>query len=370
MNKIVAGILVAFIATLTYGQGLIRIKNFNTSPLMTESSDGIWQYWERNIPNDEDKDSTMKGYPDSLFVVVPGYPNHGDVYTPDFELKAKMLWHNDTVFFLFQRLDDIYVSGYDNIGNPDATISEGLDNRDATKIYFYLSGDSLRVRTDTVSFTDTIAWLQFAWKSDDVQACLPGGEIVSTKEDFHTQIIQWCEGAYCYAKLSIAIGEIAPYITSTINTDIQEKGFSLIGFMLEATENDKETGQAPYSVQTRVFWEKNFDSTAMNHLSKWGWMVFLHDTNNIYSTPVKTLFANFANIYPNPARDAIYISLDEFATQTNYSIFDIMGRMVMNGKIENQSERIDVSGLYSGTYLLVLRNNLGGIMNRKIAILP
>ncbi len=56
------------------------------------------------------------------------------------------------------------------------------------------------------------------------------------------------------------------------------------------------------------------------------------------------------NIYPNPARDLLYIDLD-IPKIWNYSIFDSTGKPLQKGILKN-SVSIDISGFERGIYLL------------------
>lgn len=61
-------------------------------------------------------------------------------------------------------------------------------------------------------------------------------------------------------------------------------------------------------------------------------------------------------LYPNPAQDKIYLKGNDLVDQ-NYQIFDILGRKISYGKVENNE--VDVETLFRGTYILKIfdRNN-------------
>jgi hypothetical protein len=55
-------------------------------------------------------------------------------------------------------------------------------------------------------------------------------------------------------------------------------------------------------------------------------------------------------IYPNPAKDVLYINSLELNTNMIYTIFDITGKRIMNSKLKEPS--IDISKLSPGNYIL------------------
>lgn len=55
------------------------------------------------------------------------------------------------------------------------------------------------------------------------------------------------------------------------------------------------------------------------------------------------------NIYPNPARHQVFVNNPE-SLEFNYSIIDLTGKEVQNGRIDEESETINISGLQPGMY--------------------
>lgn len=345
-----------------YSQLPYRCFNYNYSPKMDETSNGIWNQWERTIQTD----STQSGYPDSLYFDLAGYPDFGDLKTFDMEVKMKALWHNDSIYFLFQRLDDKYVNGRDDQGQPDNTVAEGLDNLDATKIYFYLSSDSLRIQDTIYDYSDSIAWLQFVWKSEEMEARLPSGEIVNSYNQFHTNTVQWCDDTYCYTKLGIDMSKLAPYLMNSVRQKMNDYGIGGFGFFLETTDNDKEVldNNDLYILQTRAFWGSLIDSAAIEKVNKWHWMVFFQDTKNYYVNPIYSIQEPFASVYPTPAYNTINIHLEEY-DEIDYAVYDLMGRNILMGNFVGYRHSFSVEQLTAGTYIIQLRNKNGEIMSIK-----
>jgi hypothetical protein len=364
VKRLYSLIVISTIVLSGYGQASYNCWNFGFTPKINTTSNGIWKAWSRTI----EADSTQNGHPDSVYVNFAGLPNYGDLQTFDLELKMKALWKNDSIFFLFQRFDDVFVNGLNEEGKPDLTVAPGLDNLDATKIYFYLSTDSLRLDS-TYNYSDSIAWLQFVWKSDTMLARLPSGQLVNTYSDFHTKAIQWCSGSYCYAKLGIDIHEIAPYLMDDVSVQMDSLGFGGFGFLLETTENDKEIlNDDRYVLQTRTFWNSLIDSAAENHVNMWNWFTLKQDKSNFYITPIAKIRSNFAAIYPIPANESFFVQVKDYG-HFSFSLFDIMGRLVVSGHFDGVRHEIPVEQLETGTYFIQLKNSDGDFMSKKILII-
>ena len=63
------------------------------------------------------------------------------------------------------------------------------------------------------------------------------------------------------------------------------------------------------------------------------------------------------NLYPNPAKDVLHVSFKEM-TSTTYEVYDLIGKKVVSGTINNATEAtINIQPLQTGAYLLKLGNS-------------
>ncbi|MEN2436722.1 T9SS type A sorting domain-containing protein [Weeksellaceae bacterium A-14] len=73
---------------------------------------------------------------------------------------------------------------------------------------------------------------------------------------------------------------------------------------------------------------------------------------------------NFENskceIYPNPVRDRMFITEDNFSS---YEIYNLVGQKVFSGKIKDKS--IDTYNLMKGIYILNLKSKIGKTISKK-----
>lgn len=80
---------------------------------------------------------------------------------------------------------------------------------------------------------------------------------------------------------------------------------------------------------------------------------------------VNSSFSNSEfSIYPNPANEVLNIKFKNQSTEIeNAIVYDISGRQILNEKLKNQT--IVVKSLAKGTYILVLKDNLGKTFTQK-----
>jgi glucose/arabinose dehydrogenase len=83
--------------------------------------------------------------------------------------------------------------------------------------------------------------------------------------------------------------------------------------------------------------------------------------------------SNFAKdefkIYPNPAKNELYLEKASNSYPVEAEIYDLNGKQIIKQKMENvQRNTINTNGLVSGLYLLKLKNNLEIIVTQKLLI--
>ncbi len=68
------------------------------------------------------------------------------------------------------------------------------------------------------------------------------------------------------------------------------------------------------------------------------------------------------NMYPNPAKELLTISLNNDA---NYSLMNLNGQVFKTGNITHKENTIDVSNLSSGLYFLKVKTD-EGVATKKL----
>ncbi|MEP5338204.1 MAG: T9SS type A sorting domain-containing protein [Algibacter sp.] len=77
---------------------------------------------------------------------------------------------------------------------------------------------------------------------------------------------------------------------------------------------------------------------------------------------VSEVSANQTKIYPNPVKDIFTITNSQSA---DIIVYNILGKVVLNKKMENNNDSVDISNLNTGVYYVSINNN-GVISNKKI----
>lgn len=90
--------------------------------------------------------------------------------------------------------------------------------------------------------------------------------------------------------------------------------------------------------------------------------------SNIFENDAAQILA----VYPNPADEFIQVLIDsKNAGKTNYQIYDLQGRVVLQNNLnigaQLQTQRIDVSALNTGMYILSLQSN-GAVSQQKFQV--
>lgn len=83
------------------------------------------------------------------------------------------------------------------------------------------------------------------------------------------------------------------------------------------------------------------------------------------STGIQESIANTTSIYPNPASDFLQITSNGISKVASLTIYSYNGQVVLQTKTESGDEKINISHLSSGAYMLVLTTNDGTINTKK-----
>jgi len=92
-----------------------------------------------------------------------------------------------------------------------------------------------------------------------------------------------------------------------------------------------------------------------------------YTVNIVLATSVKeNSIKEEVSIYPNPAKDVINVR-HSFRESIPYQIFDIYGREVNIGRLDQNTSSINVSDLETGQYVLIIQEE-SGLINRTFQI--
>ncbi len=344
-----------------FSQSTYLSKNRRYEIKLDTLSNGVW-----TLP-----DSANKKVIDSLFINQTGLPDFGDLIVPDLELMMKSAWYENKAFFLFRQLDDSLVNGYVN-GVSDPTVANGLENRDAIALYFYLSETSEWMDSEdsiyiTGNYINSTAWLRWVWGTSDFEGEM-AGTAINSMNDLGCEMVQWKDGNYRYSKLSFDFALLAPHLVKydTVEVDTGSNPGTFItskiidsltvGLAIELTDNDNERElEGFFALQTRAFWANDYDSLPMEprNMSRWGRFRFVYGDTLIY-TPVRFATHDYARIFPNPAKEVVNVQLEK-AGEATYEFYDLTGRIVLSGTIANSYKSIGIEDIRPGLYLIQIR---------------
>jgi hypothetical protein len=71
------------------------------------------------------------------------------------------------------------------------------------------------------------------------------------------------------------------------------------------------------------------------------------------------------SIYPNPISDILMVKVRSRESGFNYSLYDLNGRVLINGAAEGHLAQLDLSDLANGVYMLCARNSDGVIIDKQ-----
>lgn len=91
----------------------------------------------------------------------------------------------------------------------------------------------------------------------------------------------------------------------------------------------------------------------------WDGSISMFDLTTLHSIvgidEIKKL-SNDVFVYPNPANDKLYVKITNFNDKYNYTVFNSLGQIVIEGKVDNYNNVINLNGLREGIYFLELTN--------------
>jgi len=94
-------------------------------------------------------------------------------------------------------------------------------------------------------------------------------------------------------------------------------------------------------------WQSNFGGGLTD-----AWYA-IYQENALNSNDVSPLGA--ARLYPNPAREQLWVELPEGLHAAQYSVYDMMGKAVMQGNFAERRNTLATGALPPGMYLLEYR---------------
>lgn len=132
-------------------------------------------------------------------------------------------------------------------------------------------------------------------------------------------------------------------------------GFLLLGTVLNAQNNTVTTGKtaigtngsATYSIGQIDYQTNSGSSGIISQGVQQAFEIVTLSTNDIPQIQL------VATVYPNPTVQNITLAIKEYdLTDVAYTLFDLQGRIISNGKISQNETQIEMSHLQAAHYFL------------------
>ena len=92
------------------------------------------------------------------------------------------------------------------------------------------------------------------------------------------------------------------------------------------------------------------------------------DVTVLNSIGIQEIEVDGLKIYPNPAKDFITVEIDDYNSQVQVEVLNLLGQVVLTQSIDSElSNRINTSNLDAAVYLVKVSSN-GKTSTRKVAI--
>ena len=71
------------------------------------------------------------------------------------------------------------------------------------------------------------------------------------------------------------------------------------------------------------------------------------------------------SVFPNPTKGNVDVVLAESLVGSNYTLYDLVGKGVLRGKLNQPNEKINLKNLTNGSYILKIE----GVYNQSMKII-
>ncbi len=147
-------------------------------------------------------------------------------------------------------------------------------------------------------------------------------------------------------------GNISPFENFTVSNShsdlLERNGYGIVFYELKTN-----VGVQRYSIEN-LSWEEEYLQGYIHNGDTIGF-VYPDEFFEKYLNINKLTYNTF-NIYPNPAKDFIFIDfLNSEILDVQILIYDITGKELLSKKVNNNDNKIDISSLKSGVYFIKIK---------------
>lgn len=142
----------------------------------------------------------------------------------------------------------------------------------------------------------------------------------------------------------------------------------LIAFSSYAQEIVATSGQSATTSGYTVDW--TIGETVIETLSSGSSILTqgFHQSKLAVTAVSDLLYPNFElNVFPNPTQDFIQIRFNELPNHSEFSLFDLTGKLLQNENISSEETQLDLNAYPNGIYVLkIYSGNLNVVQEFKI----
>jgi uncharacterized protein YjdB len=250
-----------------------------------------------------------------------------------------------------------------------------------------ISNDGGTLQMEAIVLPDNVADNSVSWSigsSGSVATIDASGLLTAAHVDELVTVVAIAnDGSGISASVNINISNQIPLVLVSAISVQGQNGFTLI-YLEGGTLQMEATVLPDTSSDNSVLWSVEGDAATINEN---GLLTAIEDgtvtvtatandgtgikgsidiTVSILPIDVDEFGRNITYFYPNPSSEFVYIETTDIATIQNAAIFSLNGKLISSIRITKPKERLDVSHLSSGTYLLVLTSIDGGTFIEKL----
>jgi hypothetical protein len=342
---------IVFTISVNAQETQIVAKQFAKAPIIDGQLDAIWGEADslkaEKVLDASEGNTIFKGDDDCISILKVG-------------------WKDDTLYILQKRWDDYWV---DTSVTSDV-VEENISHRDGNALWFF--AQDVIEGTDSIKERDSLSYMikYQIGKLDDNGTQMFEMYYNGWGGDFNTNAIGWMPGdslIYGYGEENNwKYMELALYAPDYDVVDGLSDGVKL-GIELEVNDNDMEyddsdDGSGTYEREHNLFlnehgtgdiWKFPYEAVEL----------VISDEIIVTTGIVGNSIAGNFHVYPIPADNVIHVRSGLLIE--NIEVYSLTGQKIITSSLAN---KIDISGLTSGIYMLKLNTKSAGVYVRKVVI--
>ena len=168
-------------------------------------------------------------------------------------------------------------------------------------------------------------------------------------------------GSRILSNLNVSEGTLTPAFNCIVTDYVVDVGYSVSSIIITATATDSnaiisgDTGLQQLDTGANFFW---IALTAIDGLQSPYYIVRINRADTIFDNVIRIeQEVSKIKIYPNPTTKQLKITNYELRT-ASYCIYSVIGQLIMQGQLQDETTTINVESLTNGMYYLKIGNKV------------